>query len=296
MLYRQLQYFVSVVDLGSFTEAAEQNYISQSAISQQIKALEKELGVELIVRENRKFHLTAAGEHFYRHVKTMLRELEDEKKELLRLSRGEMKQLRIGYLNYYNGEELHHAIAEFSKVHPEVADIKLKNGTHEERRELLRLGEVDIILMEQRRAFSELYVNYELQQCDCYVDLSIRNRLSAEDCVSLDELRGIPCILVASQEQQATERDFYENALGFGKNIIFVENLDEARLLINANRGHMPVDIVGEVSQPYGMIVRKPLYQNGSIVQRNYCAFWAMENNNELIKVFVNILHDLLRK
>lgn len=41
MLLRQMKYFVSVVDCGSFTEAGEQNYISQSAISQQIQALEK---------------------------------------------------------------------------------------------------------------------------------------------------------------------------------------------------------------------------------------------------------------
>ena len=50
MLLRQMRYFVAVVDAGSFTEAAEQCYISQSAVSQQIRALEKELGVELIKR------------------------------------------------------------------------------------------------------------------------------------------------------------------------------------------------------------------------------------------------------
>ena len=46
-----MKYFTAVVECGSFTEAAEQCYISQSAISQQIRALEKELGVELIHRE-----------------------------------------------------------------------------------------------------------------------------------------------------------------------------------------------------------------------------------------------------
>lgn len=54
MLLRQIKYFVTVVDCNSFTEAAEQLFISQSAISQQIQALERELGAELIHRENRK--------------------------------------------------------------------------------------------------------------------------------------------------------------------------------------------------------------------------------------------------
>ena len=45
MLFRQMRYFVAVVECGSFTEAAEQCYISQSAISQQIQSLERELGI-----------------------------------------------------------------------------------------------------------------------------------------------------------------------------------------------------------------------------------------------------------
>lgn len=43
MLLRQMRYFVAVVDVGSFTEAAEQCYISQSAVSQQIRALQNQL-------------------------------------------------------------------------------------------------------------------------------------------------------------------------------------------------------------------------------------------------------------
>ena len=62
MLYRQMQYFVAVVECDSFTEAAERCYISQSAISQQIRALEQFLGVTLISRGNRRFSLTPAGE------------------------------------------------------------------------------------------------------------------------------------------------------------------------------------------------------------------------------------------
>lgn len=77
MLLRQMRYFTTIVDCNSFTEAAEQCYISQSAISQQIQALEKELGVELIHRENRRFSLTPAGEYFYRQSKVLLDEVDD---------------------------------------------------------------------------------------------------------------------------------------------------------------------------------------------------------------------------
>ena len=60
-MIRQIRYFQAVVRNNSFSEAAEECYVSQSAISQQIQALEKELGVELIHRENRRFSLTPAA-------------------------------------------------------------------------------------------------------------------------------------------------------------------------------------------------------------------------------------------
>ena len=81
MLLKQMKYFITVVDLHSFTEAAEQCFISQSAISQQIKALEKELGVRLFERSKRQFSLTAAGEYFYRHGKVLLMKLKILKKK-----------------------------------------------------------------------------------------------------------------------------------------------------------------------------------------------------------------------
>ena len=65
MLLRQIKYFIAVVESGSFTEAAEKLFISQSAVSQQIRALESELGVALLIRKNRSFTLTQAGGHLY---------------------------------------------------------------------------------------------------------------------------------------------------------------------------------------------------------------------------------------
>ena len=66
LLLRQMEYLQAVIENGNFYLAAEQCHVSQSAISQQIKKLEDELGVKLLERHNRTFSLTPAGEHFYR--------------------------------------------------------------------------------------------------------------------------------------------------------------------------------------------------------------------------------------
>ena len=77
MLFRQMKYFVAIVDCGSFTEAAERCYVSQSAISQQMSALEAELGVKLFERDGRKFRLTPAGDYFYGKSRSLLASAEE---------------------------------------------------------------------------------------------------------------------------------------------------------------------------------------------------------------------------
>ena len=66
---RQIQYFLEVAKREHVTEAADALHIAQSAISRQISNLEKELGVELFIREGRSVKLTPLGRIFYERVK-----------------------------------------------------------------------------------------------------------------------------------------------------------------------------------------------------------------------------------
>ena len=293
MLFRQMKYFTAVVECGSFTEAAEQCYISQSAISQQIRALEKELGVELIHRENRKFTLTPAGEYFYSRSKGLLEEADDIRRETVRIGQDDELQLRIGYLRCYSGQELHQAVAEFSRLYPEVS-ISIVNGTHEELYDLLRFGGVDLILSDQRRAFSSQYENYQLLQCGCYAELSVSSSLSSQESVELDSLKRIPCILISSREQQNTEQDYFQNTLGFGGQFLFAENLEEGRLMVAGNRGFLPIESVGTLPPAGAAIRRLPIVRIGQQLQRNYCVFWLKDQTNYYIEEFAGILRKLL--
>ena len=71
MEIRQIQYFLSIVDTGSFSAAAEENYISQSSLSKMIISLEKELALTLFDRSKRRVSLTEAGEAFLRHARKL---------------------------------------------------------------------------------------------------------------------------------------------------------------------------------------------------------------------------------
>lgn len=76
MQYRQLHYFVSVVEAGSFSRAASTIHVAQPALSQQIAQLEEQLGVSLLLRSARGVRPTAAGEVLYREASSILRRLQ----------------------------------------------------------------------------------------------------------------------------------------------------------------------------------------------------------------------------
>ena len=290
-----MKYFISVVECNSFTEAAEQCYISQSAISQQIRSLEKELGVELIHRENRSFTLTPAGKYFYEQSKGILNEVEDIRRETFRIGKDKELELKIGYLRCYSGQELHQAVAEFSRLYPEVS-IHIVNGTHEELYDLLRFGRADLVLTDQRRAFSDKYANFQLLKCGCYAELSVRSPLAEQESVTMEELKRQACILISSREQQNIEEDYYKNTLGFGGRFLFAENLEEGRLMVAGNRGFLPVERVGTLPPCGTGVKRLPVMEQGQQLKRNYCLFWVKENANYYIEEFAEILRKLLKE
>lgn len=290
-----MKYFISVVECSSFTEAAEQCYISQSAISQQIRSLEKELGVELIHRENRRFTLTPAGKYFYEQSKGILNEVEDIRRETFRIGKDKELELKIGYLRCYSGQELHQAVAEFSRLYPEVS-IHIVNGTHEELYDLLRFGGADLVLTDQRRAFSDKYANFQLLKCGCYAELSVRSPLAEQESVTMEELKRQACILISSREQQNIEEDYYKNTLGFGGRFLFAENLEEGRLMVAGNRGFLPVERVGTLPPCGTGVKRLPVMEQGQQLKRNYCLFWVKENASYYIEEFAEILRKLLKE
>lgn len=69
---KQIRSFIMVADLKSFTNAAEALFMTQPAISAQIKSLEETIGLPLIERNDKRVQLTEAGKHFYRDAKEIL--------------------------------------------------------------------------------------------------------------------------------------------------------------------------------------------------------------------------------
>ncbi len=288
-MLKQIRYFQSVVRLGSFSKAAEECYISQSAISQQVQALERELGVDLLKRKNRRFSLTPAGKHFYEQSFQVMTDFDRLCKETKQIAAGDDFALRIGYLRGYGGAELQRAVAEFAAKYPDIP-MNVRYGNHEDLYEWLRTEQVDLVLNDQRRAFSDMYVNTVLTVIGCHIEIAARNPIANLPCAEVDDLRHTPCILIASKEQRENERSYYSEIYGIDGEFLFAETLDEARLMVVSGKGYLPLEGGEPPVQFADAVASLPLCRNGKPIRRSYCAFWKADNGGYYIEEFAEIL------
>ena len=200
MELRQIQYFCAVVEAGSFTRAAEAQLVSQSAISQQVKALEAELGFELLHRHGRSFDVTPAGELFARKAGALLEQLEDLRYEAEGVANGWATTLSVGYLNRYEGWEVQAAVTAFCARHPHIP-VHATAGSHDTLYRLLRSHEVDVLFSDRRRTLNPAYVNRHLLDCWQYVEVSEASPVAWAEELTVADLARMPCILIAAAHQ-----------------------------------------------------------------------------------------------
>ncbi len=293
MLLKQLEYFAAVVDCQSFTKAAKRCFVSQSAVSQQIKALEEELNVQLLHRQGKGFTLTPAGERVLAAARDMAARADRMRIELDRLSDANRHELRVGYLNRYEGWEVQGAVAAFAVRHPQVA-ITATAGSHDDLYEMMLSGAIDVAFNDQRRELSDEFVNEYLMTCYTSIEVSEASPLAAFDEVPVSQLGEEACILIARGDQRGVERDYYRNVLNFPCPFIFADTLEEARMMVAGNRGFLPLESHATRHAAGSVIRRIPLVSASGPLKRDYYAFWLDTRSGWVVREFARMLKELL--
>src|SRR5918911_576256 len=144
---KRLRVLREVAARGSFSAAAEALGYTQSAVSQQIAALEREAGSTLIERNPRGLRLTDAGEALVRHADKILARLAEAEAELEAIAGLHGGRLRLGSFPTPRAPLVPHAIAEFSARHPAV-ELSLSEADPDESLPRLKAGELDLILVD----------------------------------------------------------------------------------------------------------------------------------------------------
>lgn len=146
------------------------------------------------------------------------------------------------------------------------------------------------MLNDQRRAFSEEYVNLILTTCRSFIEVSAHSPLTQVEGITPKELKNIPCILVASEQERETEKEYYHDVVGFRGEFLYADNLEEARLMVIGRKGFLPMEGTGKATLVGNSIVRVPLIRGGDPILRNYCAFWKKDNSGYYVEEFAKLL------
>jgi len=151
---RQLLAFTALARRQSFTRAAKELFLTQSAVSHAIKALEAEVGSRLVDRAGRRVLLTQAGEQFLRHAERILREMDAARSGLDALSRWGHGRLRVGASTTACQYLLPTVLREFKQSFPKSV-ITIEPGDHAHQVELLQNNQIDLAIMLQPETSGE---------------------------------------------------------------------------------------------------------------------------------------------
>lgn len=205
--YELYKVFFHVATTLSFSEASKQLFISQSAVSQAIKALEKKLDQTLFIRSTKRVQLTPEGEILLRHVEPAMNLIKRGESQLVD-SASSGGQIRIGasdtICRYFLVPYLERFHKEFPNVH-----IKVTNQTSLKCVELLETGQVDLIVINYPN--SNLSNFYSLKKIAKFRDVFVANNAFSElkgKKLSLKDLLKYPILML---EKQSTTSEFLHN-------------------------------------------------------------------------------------
>lgn len=144
--YELYKVFYKVAKTLSFSEASKELFISQSAVSQSIKVLEKRLNQTLFIRSTKKVKLTKEGEMLFKHIEPAINLISRGENQIFEANVLGGGQLRIGASDTICRYFLVPYLNEFHKKYPKV-HIKVTNGTSLQCVDLLESNQVDIIII-----------------------------------------------------------------------------------------------------------------------------------------------------
>jgi LysR family transcriptional regulator, transcription activator of glutamate synthase operon len=187
MELKQVQYFLMLAEVGSFSTAAEELYISQSSLSKQIIALEKELNSQLFDRSKRKIALTPAGETFLVHA----RKLNSVQQSML----SDMAQyktttsLSIVAIPVIAQYGIPSYIAQFKQAHPNI-QFTLEEREASSILPLLNNHQFDLAFLRDNYLDKEQYAYLDVARDKFQVILSRQHRLAGRKSIALKELKN----------------------------------------------------------------------------------------------------------
>jgi DNA-binding transcriptional LysR family regulator len=191
---RHFKHMVALAREMHFTTAAKLLNIAQPALSQSIRQLERELGVQLFNRNTRDVSLTPAGKVFYREALRTLQSLDNAVQATLSAARGEQGTVSIGYSTAAMLAYMPSILKRFDQQYPSIGMVFTEYLTDDAVVDALRQSQIDIGCI-QRCLRVDTLDYFLLNPVPVVVALNRKHRLAHASSVSLKDLAGEPFVV-----------------------------------------------------------------------------------------------------
>ena len=286
MDFKQLTYFVTTVQEGNISRAAQRLHISQPPLSTKLKELEAELGVILFERGSRKIELTQAGRIFYARATSILELMDVATKELDDYKQGKIGTLRIGIISSISSTLINSWFHEFHQLYPEIRFNIFEGNTYEQ---LDKLRNTLIELAIVRTPFSALDLECKVLRKENVFAVGTKEYFEdlTSSTTTLKELCHKPLILYRRWEKVIWHICQEENLTPH----IFCMN-DDARTTASMANAGLGIGIIPEsalslLTNPH--IVKKVIYD--SDLESSIC---VLRNPNSYLSTVVELFYDFL--
>ncbi|MCQ2515782.1 MAG: LysR family transcriptional regulator [Saccharofermentans sp.] len=298
MNLNQLEYFVAAAENLNFTKAANQCFISQTAMTQQIKALEKSIGVPLFIRDKHHVELTTAGKVYLREVRAIL-ERSDEAIRMARIATaGTEGSINVGFISGFGASDCPDILRNFHNAYPNI-QMDIYRDTLSGLVEALKKGECDVaftleLSKDQARNVEHKYIrSYPLMAV-----LDAGHHLSNKTTLNYSDLINEKFILMQPSARAKDEMEesilLYERG-GFVPDVVAFEREPETILLmISLGMGIalMPEYIVRHHHKNPDLKILPIEKDDGTAETLSFEIAWSKNNSNPAVDRLLAWLED----
>ncbi|XDB00110.1 LysR family transcriptional regulator [Sulfitobacter sp. LCG007] len=197
---RQLQFFLAVAEQGSVSGAAKIMSISQSSVTEALKALEADLGVELFLRRARGLEITQSGHQFLRHARKILEDVSAARSIFDPARSALTGKLSLGVTSLVAGYVLSEILSRFRRANPRVEISAIEdNGEYLEH--LLIGGELDVAVLVTSSLHNRSALQVETLDVSPFrLWLPLGHELADREAITLDDVAREPLIMLSVDE------------------------------------------------------------------------------------------------
>lgn len=286
---RHLRYFCAVAEHRGFSSSARALNVSQSAISEQISDLEREIGVTLLVRGQKETRLTEQGEVFLTEAKKVLQAADLAVEMARRSARGESGTLRIGFFYGGTGSDVPAIIKDFRRLRPGVR-VSVTDVLPGMQTEALIDGLIDVGFTRPLETPFDQMLRSRLLYKDPLVAVVPKGHRAAHGPVNLKSLAGERFVLVARESAPSLYGKIHAlcGKAGFSPQIIATGTAwASVTMLVEAGEGIaiLPSNLQHAASKN---LVFSPLTDPGADI--GLVMAWSQERESPVLKAFLDLV------